>query len=459
MHYGIKSIAIILAALSTGSAFAEVGADEAKQIGTTLTPFGGITAGNKEGTIPAYTGVPLAKPASFDPKNPGYLPDPFASEKPLLSIDAKNMAQYADKLADGVKAMLAKHPTYHLDIYPSHRTMIYPEYALEGSAANATKCKLVDLDLAGCQAGVPFPIPKTGVEEIFNHIMSFTGVASKYTVGSFVVDKSGKMILMGWQKATGEAPYWEPTNKGAGTGTSRTMSRFRYDTDEPARSAGERILLTYPVDQKAPTPIYQYLPGQRRVKLSPDLAYDTPNPASGGTSGMDEIRGFFGSPDRFDWKLIGKKEMYIPYNSYKLLQPACSEEKGLTKDFINPDCVRWELHRVWHIEATLKSGKRHIFSKRVMYIDEDAHAGGIYEGYDASGKLYRTTEQFPFYTYSDPNHSLGMFTQPFATYDNQTGAYGAFNIISYLRKGQAPLAGRLPEREYTPGALAGSGVR
>jgi hypothetical protein len=459
MQNRIPALAMILAALGSAPAFCAVTPEEAKQIGATLTPFGAIKAGNKEGTIPAYSGVPIATPAAFDPKNPGYLPDPFASERPLFSIDARNMAQHADKLAAGVKAMLEKHPGYRLDIYPTHRTMIYPKYALDGSAANAASCKLVDEDLAGCQAGVPFPIPKTGDEVLFNHQVAFNGVASKYTVGSYVVDKSGRATLMAWFQASAEAPYWDPANKGDGSGASRTMMRFRYDTDEPARSAGERLLLIYPVDRKAPTPIYQYLPGQRRVKLSPDLAYDTPNPSSGGSSGMDEVQGFFGRADRFDWKLVGRKEMYIPYNNYSLLQPACNEEKALTRDFINPACMRWELHRVWHVEGTLKSGKRHIFSKRVMYIDEDAYTGGVYEGYDSAGKLYRTTQQFPIYVYSDPNHALGMLAQPFVTYDNQTGTYGAFNVISHGRKGQAPVAGRLPEREYTPGALAGSGIR
>lgn len=457
MNYRIKSIAVIVAALSTSSAFAAVTAEEAKQLGTTLTPFGAIKAGNKDGTIPAYTGVPLTPPASFDPKNPSYLPDPFASEKPLFSIDAKNMAQHGDKLAESVKAMLAKYPEYRIDVYPSHRTMIYPKYVADGSVANATKCKLENDNLVGCQAGVPFPIPKTGEELIFNKLLAFTGVANMYTLGQYVVDRSGRMTLMNWNKSAGEAPYYDPSNKG--DGSAKLMSRFRFDTDEPARSAGERILLIYPIDQKETSPVYQYLPGQRRVKLSPDLAYDTPNPSSGGTSAMDEVRGFFGRTDRFNWKLIGKKELYIPYNSYKPLSPECSEEKMLTKGFLNPACVRWELHRVWHLEATLKEGSRHIFSKRVMYIDEDAYTGGIYEGYDASGKLYRSTQQLPYYVYSDPKHEQGMFGQPFVTYDLQTGAYGAFNQSAFSRKGQAPIAGRLPDREYTPGALAGSGVR
>jgi hypothetical protein len=456
MKKSIHLIAAAVATLSAQLAVAAVSADEAKQLGTTLTPFGAIKAGNKEGTIPEYTGVPITPPASFDPKKPGYLPDPFAAEKPVLQIDAKNMAQHADKLSDGVKAMMAKYPDYRIDVYPTHRTMVYPKYGLEGSVANATKCELVEEDLKNCRAGVPFPMPKTGLEMMYNKALSFQGAGVRYTVGSYVVDKAGRMTLMSLFNAAVELPYWEPSNTGDNKPGLIGM-RARYDTDEPARSAGERLLLVFPVDQKAPQPVYQYLPGQRRVKLSPDMAYDTPNPSSGGTSAMDEVRGFFGRGDRFDWKLIGKKEMYIPYNSYKMLQPECSEEKALTPNFINPSCVRYELRRVWQVEGTLKQGRRHIFSKRMMYIEEDAYEGGIYEGYDASGKLYRTTIQMPYVVYSDPN--LGILGQPFVTYDNQTGGYGAFNLASFGRKGQAPVAAKLNEREYTPGALSGGGVR
>ncbi|AEI81841.1 hypothetical protein CNE_BB1p04170 (plasmid) [Cupriavidus necator N-1] len=457
MNYGMKSIALTLAALGAGTAIAAIPAEEAKQLEGALTPFGAIKAGNKSGTIPEYTGVPLTPPASFDPKNPGYLPDPFASDKPLFSIDAKNMAQHVDKLAEGVKAMLARHPGYHLNVYPSRRTMIYPKYALDGSMANATNCKLENDNLTGCQAGVPFPIPRNGEEAIWNHLLAFYGVSSTYTLGSYVVDRSGRMTLMSWFRASEDKPYWDSSNKG--DGSAKLLSRVRYDTDEPARSAGERLLLISPIDQKEVAPVYQYLPGQRRVKLSPDLAYDTPNPSSGGVSAMDEVRGFYGKTDRFNWKLIGKKEMYIPYNAYKTLSPECSEEKMHTKDFLNPACVRWELHRVWHIEATLKEGKRHIFSKRIMYIDEDSFGAGVYDGYDAAGNLYRTTQQLPYYVYSDPKQGTGMFSQPFVTYDLQTGAYGSFNHVAFSRKGQVPVPGRVADREYTPGALAGGGIR
>ena len=54
---------------------------------------------------------------------------------------------------------------------------------------------------------------------------------------------------------------------------------------------------------------WSYLPGQRRVKVAPDLAYDTPNPGTAGATTFDDTFIFNGSMDRFDFKLVGKKEM------------------------------------------------------------------------------------------------------------------------------------------------------
>ena len=76
----------------------------------TLTPIGAEKAANKDGTIPAYTGGLTTPPAGFKAGD-GIRPNPFAGEKPRLSIDAKNMAQHADKLTEGTKALLQKYPT------------------------------------------------------------------------------------------------------------------------------------------------------------------------------------------------------------------------------------------------------------------------------------------------------------------------------------------------------------
>ena len=108
MKFLVKSAAVALAITGCLSASAEVSPDEAKQLSDTLTPWGAEKAGNKDGSIPAYTGGLTKPPASYDPAKKGMLPDPFADEKPLYSVNAKNMAQYADKLSEGVKAALAR---------------------------------------------------------------------------------------------------------------------------------------------------------------------------------------------------------------------------------------------------------------------------------------------------------------------------------------------------------------
>ena len=65
-----------------GLAYAGVTADEAAQLKTTLTPMGAERAGNKEGTIPAWTGGYTTPVPGF--KNGGRRGDPFASDKPLF---------------------------------------------------------------------------------------------------------------------------------------------------------------------------------------------------------------------------------------------------------------------------------------------------------------------------------------------------------------------------------------
>src|ERR1700752_2591339 len=100
MARNIKVIATMIGATLAGAAAAAATPEEINALGSTRTPWGAEKAGNKEGTIPEGTG-PIPPPATFDPKNQARPPDPFASEKPQLSIDANNMDKYADKLSEG----------------------------------------------------------------------------------------------------------------------------------------------------------------------------------------------------------------------------------------------------------------------------------------------------------------------------------------------------------------------
>jgi len=450
-----KYAAAVTAIVGCLNVHSEVGPEDAKALGTTLTPWGAEKAGNKAGTIPAYTGGLTTPPASYDASKKGVLTDPFADEKPLYSVDAKNMGEHAGQLSEGVMASLAKYPGTRVDVYATHRTATYPKWVLDNTLKNAAQCKEVGQRLVNCIGGLPFPIPKTGTQLTWNHQLGFMG-ASFYGRGATVFnDASGKAVLMGVNEYWFDYPYYNSANDG---NNIPIYERTRYDYSEPARVAGEKILLHYKIDN-GPTNVWQYLPGQRRTKLSPDLAYDTPHPQSGGTAGMDQLYGFYGPTDRFDFKIVGKKEMLIPYNNFQIFSAACSFDKFFRKGLPNPDCVRWELHRVWVVEGTLKEGKRHIFSKRVLYMDEDTYNVGVYDNYDMSGKIYRFEIQLGIPAYNDPElGTSGLVTMHF---DLQVGAWLMDNFPSPFApvKGFANVSQKTPEREWQPDALSGGGIR
>jgi Protein of unknown function (DUF1329) len=138
-----------------------------------------------------------------------------------------------------------------------------------------------------------------------------------------------------------------------------------------------------------PRNAWRYFAGQRRVRRAPVLAYDTPIAASKGTRTFDDHDMWYGSPDRYEWKLLGKKEIYVPYNSYKLGDPGLKYADILQKGHINPDYTRYELHRVWVVEANLKKGNRHIYSRRLQYLDEDSWSICVTDRYDDRGNIWR----------------------------------------------------------------------
>jgi Protein of unknown function (DUF1329) len=442
---------------SAATALAAVSADEASQLGNTLMPWGAEKSGNKEGTIPAYTDGQVRPPAGFDPKNPRVRPDPYAEEKPLYSVTAENMAQHAGKLSDGTKALLQKYPGFRIDVYPTHRTQRYPDHVNERSIRNATACRTTTdgLALEGCYGGVPFPIPKTGNEVMWNHNLRYQSPSYLASFRNMMIDSGGGNNLQGQIEIWQEYPAFYPENN-AVLSPADPYWLVRVDFTGPPRKAGEKLVLIDYVDPiKNRRKVWQYLPGQRRVKLTPELAYDTPNPASGGAALMDEATVFNGGLDRFDFKLLGKKEMLIPYNAFRLFdEAACPDQKRYLKGHPSPDCLRWELHRVWEVEATLKPGARHVYAKRKFYFDEDQPEVGTADGYDAAGKLYRTVFgiYFPFYETADQG-----FGDPTITFDFQTGAY--LVQADFARGYFQPAASRQPARVFTGDAMAAEGLR
>jgi hypothetical protein len=442
---------LLSAALSlalSGAALA-VTPEEAQQLGSTLTAVGAEKAGNQAGTIPAYGGGLTSAPAGFKAGD-GIRPDPFAGDKPRLVIDAKNIAEYADKLTEGTKALLQKYPSFRVDVYPTHRSVAFPKFVADNTAkcALAAKTGNEGRSMEGCHAGFPFPIPKTGYEAMWNHLVRFNGQAYQSKYRNLNVDASGRTTLATEGNSTQEYPFWDASKDAA-----ETYWRIKLMYTGPARRAGEGLLIVDPLDVGTKDRrAWSYLPGQRRVKVAPDLSHDTPNPGTAGGNTFDDIFIFNGSMERFDFKLVGKKEMFVPYNDYRAVYEARQEDL-LKPNHLNPDLVRWELHRVWVVEATLREGKRHVYGKRVFYLDEDSWAALASDQYDARGQLYRAG-----FAYMAPSYDLpAPYTDMFGHYDLVAGIYSLTGFIAEtggLRHTQA-----LSEREWSADALAGAGIR
>lgn len=428
---------------------AGITAEEAKALGTTLTPVGAERAGNADGSIPPWEGGMTVPPPTWRPGS-GSRPDPFADEKPLFSIDARNLDAHAARLSEGVKALLRRYPDFRVDVFPSHRTVAFPPFVTENTVRQATAAHTANegLSFAGARAAYPFPIPKTGYEAMWNDLVRFQGVCTSKRIFAWIVEASGRPTLSSAARVIESYPYWDEKSP-----RSDIYFRFRIRYDAPARRAGEGFMLIDPIDYVAQgRRSWQYLPGQRRVRLAPDLSYDTPSPATAGAQTFDDALLFNGKMDRYEFTLVGKRELYVPYNTYRAVYQSTPGQL-LGPRFLSPDAVRWELHRVWVVDARLRPGKRHVYSRRVFYLDEDSWAALLSDQYDARGQLYRVglTLMAPSYDVPAP------FADPFLHYDLIAGGYalnGWPGADGYLKLGECR-----PEKEWSPDALAGAGLR
>lgn len=435
---------------ATSVAQAAVDAQKAAELNGVLTPLGGERAGNKDGSIPAWTG---SQGVSASAAKVGDIPvQPFAGEKPLAQVTAKNLAQYADKLSEGTQALLKKYPdTFRVDIYPSHRTAAAPQYVYDNTLKNATQCKLDSggKSLQGCYGGIPFPIPQSGAEAIWNHLLRVESEAT--SVANFkniILTADGSRSLATMNDQANQYPYYYKD----GTADKWSGEYFlqRFSTTAPPFKAGESLVFRDSIDVSQARQAWQYLVGQRRVRRAPTVAYDTPDFVASGANYFDEVMGLMGQVDRYDWTLVGKREMYVPYNDNEIV--TASPEEAYGKHHLNPDKVRWELHRVWEVKATVAAGKRHAVPMRRYYLDEDSWMVLLMDGYDSEGKLWRTTQVTPFVLPSvpmlglKPAHIFNLQANTMSTTQSLNGA--TFSIVP-----------RKPETYFTGDSVAAEGVR
>jgi hypothetical protein len=278
-----------------------------------------------------------------------------------------------------------------MPVYPSHRSGSAPQWVYANTAKNAVSAKLLDggNGFADAFGGIPFPIPQNGVEALWNHIARYRGTYVVRRASEVAVQRNGSYSLVTSQQ---EALFKFYDPKGSYATLNNILFYYLSSTRSPARLAGGAVLVHETLDQvKQPRQAWGYNAGQRRVRRAPNLAYDTPISAADGLRTADDTDMFNGAPDRYDWKLLGKREIYIPYNSYKLTSAQVKYKDLLQVGHLNPAYTRYELHRVWVVEGTLKTGARHIYSKRTLYLDEDSWQAAVVDQYDGRGELWRVS--------------------------------------------------------------------
>lgn len=443
----------LLLPLASGIATAALSDADAARLGKDLTPLGGEVKGNADGSIPAWTGGITTPPAGYKPG--GHHPDPFAADQPLYTVSAANAAQYDGKLTAGQLAVMKAYPTYKLVVYPTRRSASNPSAVYDATRRNATTAKLISggNGITGTTVGVPFPIPQNGLEVLWNFLTRYRGVAAVRYIDQAAVERGGGYQLVKFEDEF-LFNYARPDVTNKELDDSNTLVYFKQAVIAPARLAGTILLAHETMDQvKEPRRAWVYNAGRRRVTRAPNVAYDNPGTAADGQRTSDQFDMFNGAPDRYEWTLVGRKEMIVPYNSYRLHSDKVKVTDILRPLHPNPDLARYELHRVWVVDAKLKSGTSHLYARRTFYIDEDSWQLLAADHYDGRGQMWRVSEAHCINYYD----AQTFWSTLEVHIDLQNGRYLAIGLDNENRMYDFKIK-RAPA-DFTPDSLRREGVR
>lgn len=446
----IRYVPIVLLLSVCQQTIAAVTEKEAAQLGVTLTPLGAIKAGNAKGTIPPWTGLTV-NAAPVDAK--GILTDPYAKEQPLFTITAANVGQYSQFLTVGQVEMFKRYPTtFKMNVYPSHRTATVPDAINAAARLNAVKTKLTNNNntLEDFKDAYPFPIPKNGLEVVWNHLAHYRGntVSREVTIitpqanGSFTPSVAKEEFIF----KSGLKPNAKNNN---------VLQLYKYSVVPQGKKTNEAVLIRETLDQvDDPRMAWSYDAAQKRVRRAPQIAFDGPALASDKLRNADDIDMLNGSPSRYNWQLVGKKEIYVPYNNYKLDSASLKYRDIIRAGHINPDYVRYELHRVWHVIGTLKAGQKHAYPKRELFIDEDSWRILHADIYDNKNQIWRVADSLfqQYYNKQVPWSTADII------HDLPSGRYIIHGLKNEQKTGYK-FGTPMSETDFTPAALQRLGAR
>ncbi|SDU10275.1 DUF1329 domain-containing protein [Halopseudomonas salegens] len=423
------------------------------RLGADLTPVGAERAGNAAGTIPEWTGGLDSDAGRL--LEDGFAVNPYEGEQPEFVITAQNYQDYSDNLTPGQIALFERYPeTFQMPVYQSHRSIGYSQDVYDQVQRMAGQAQLVNNGdgITNFPHGTfAFPIPQSGVEVVWNHntryrknVHRFYMQAMPQVNGSYTLIKLEEEV--GYPNQMADVDHESIPN---------TLLYFKQRVNAPSRLAGNVLLVHDSLDQlQEPRMAWVYNAGQRRVRRAPQVAYDGPGTASDGMRTSDNFAMYNGAPDRYDWELIGKKEVFIPYNSYKLTERGLPYADVLQEGHINPEHTRFELHRVWEVQGNVKDGQRHIYAQRNFFMDEDSWLLTLADHYDGRGTLWRVGEGHIAHNYHEKIPGYAIET----LYDLIAGRYIALGM--YTEERAAPNFDYSPSyNQFTPAALRASGVR
>lgn len=451
MQVSRRAALVACAAMATKPSFAAISATDAEKLKTSLTPMGAERAGNADGSIPAWNG-------GYTTVAPGWTnglprPDPFATEKPLFSIDAKNLDRYAGRLSAGTVALMKKYPTYRVDVYRTHRTAAAPQAVYDNSIANATRASIESgsMKVRNAYGGIPFPIPVNGVEAMWNRALRWQGEAVNISLEGWIVSSGSPVLTSRSDYNVNQFPYYF-----AGGSPDRwegIVRQYLSVTQDPPQKSGEAFLgIDRATAEGVSGETWQYFPGQRRTRKTPAVKYDYPSPITNGITNYDDLQGFLGEFDRYEWKLVGKREMYVPYNTNGFALRKVEEVLGA--QHLNPDHVRWELHRTWVVDGTLVAGKRNVSARRTLYLDEDSWNPVLADFYDAQGALWKSSILLPYLMPDVP--AVVIYVS--GAYNLLSGQYAIDSLPNGMASHMRVLKPQ-PTGAFTPDRLASLGQR
>lgn len=426
-------------------AHGKVDADQAARLGRDLTPLGAERAGNAAGTIPEWNGGVTTAPMGYT-VGMHHL-DPFAADTPMVKINQHNLDQHRAQLPMGTQKLIERNPEYYVQVFPTRRSASAPQRIYAATRANAERAQLISggNGVQGAAAGIPFPIPQNGIEAIWNHIMRYRGEQMSSMVNHAAVLSNGSYSLV---KRKRDVLFVYGREGVTEQDLNNTLFYYKYSVLAPASVAGTSLLVEETLDQiLALRKAWRYSRAERRVRRLPTLAYDALQPETNGMATADVVDAYNGAPDRYEWQLLGKREMLVPYNSYAVHQQGIPYSEILHDKTLNPQLLRHELHRVWVVEADLRIGYRHPYAKRRFYLDEDSWQILAVDLYDQEGNLIGLQESHPINYYD----VLSFVSTLETIYDFKDSRY----FVDGLNNNEAmyDFKVNLSPRDFTPQAL------